>query len=273
MPTGWTLVGLQGGGSSTPCGSQFSQVNGVEGPTAGMNACTCGCSVTAQPTCSGWNVGFDLGGGGCGMAGTPPSMANASSCNTDMYKGGNGGILGQPSYKSLELLYSPNQMGGTCAADSHKDQTAITYSATDHVCTPNTEPCTGNQCMPQFGGGMSVCIASSGTQSCPGTTFTVRHVIGDPATFSCSSGCTCTLTGAACDGVAHLYDNGNCMGDGNTLDIPVGGAMCNNYNAKSDTYGSYSFTASPSTISCSDGGATTVQNLTQANLQTVCCAP
>jgi hypothetical protein len=204
----------------------------------------------------------------CNQSGQPAQMNNSGPCNTDMYTGGT--IL---PYSSLDLSYAPaGPTGGQCAASALTNSGNLTYAAQDRVCVPSTEPCTGSDCTPSFGS-YQVCISASGNQSsCPGSTFTQKHLVGGAATFTCSgSGCTCSVVEGTCTGTMSLWTNNNCTG--NTLVIPADGHCHNESGAGSDSYQSYSYAANTLSSSCSSGGSSSAQNVTQPNEQTICCAP
>jgi hypothetical protein len=271
VPSGWTLVAFAGN-QTTSCPSQSTQSDVYEGPNA-SSACGCNCQVTTMPTCAAgpinvmYDANFNHSPLSCNMAGSPAQMKNQSSCNTDMY--GGGAILG---YKSLDLSYTlPPPTGGQCTASSVETSSALTYAAQDRICTPNTEPCTGNECTPSFGG-LDVCVAANGNMACPGSPFTHQHIVGGAATFTCSgSSCGCSLTGT-CTGTVTLYTSMNCTGGANTtLVIPADGQCHDESAAGSNSYASYSYAANPPPSSCDPTGTSTAQNVTQPNLQTVCC--
>jgi hypothetical protein len=182
-----------------------------------------------------------------------------------------GFYTGNPlGYQSLDLSYSlPAPTGGTCSPSSLTNTNNLTYAAHDTICTPNTEPCTGNECTPSFGS-LDVCITTSGSTSCPGSPFTHQHIVGGPATFTCSgSSCGCQVTGT-CPGSLSLYTSNNCTGTPQS--VPVDGQCLNGSTAfNSNTYGSYEFAAGTPTSSCDPTGTSTAQNVTQPDLQTVCC--
>ena len=174
-----------------------------------------------------------------------------------------------PGYKSLDLAYTPAALtGGTCTPAPLVQSNNLTYASHDRICTPNTEPCTGNECTPSFGSSLTVCIAASGTMACPGAPFTHQHLVGGTASFTCSSTCGCSVTGA-CTGTLTLYTNNNCTGT--TQTIPADGNCQDEASASSDTYGSYHYTAAPVQASCDPSGTSTAQNVVQQNPQTVCC--
>jgi len=233
------------------------------------------CAVSTQPTCPGGPIAvhYDVGGhgGSCGSQGVPASMQASSTCNTDMYTGG--GL--EPGYQSLDLSYTPAPFtGGACTARATANDSNLTYTAHDTICTPSTEPCTsngsGSDCTPSFGTGLQVCITASGNVQCPGTTFTQQHIVGGPATFTCSATCGCSLAGT-CSGTLSLYTNGNCSGT--PQNVPANGTCLPGSIFVSNTYDSYGYAPSPFTATCNDSGTSTPQNLALSNEQTVCCSP
>ena len=270
VPGGWTLVAFAGSqGSSCPVPS--TQTDVYEGPNA-STACVCNCLLMTPPTCpqAPIDVHYDTNQGSpsCGATGAPSQMNDTSAnCNTDMYTGPN-----PYGYSSFDLKYSPTAVptGGQCNSSSLSQPQNVSYSAHDRVCQPNTEPCTGSQCTPSFGS-YQVCITTSGSQSCPGTTFTQQHVVGGAATYTCaSSGCGCNVTAGKCIGTMKLFTDGNCMS--NELDIPADDG-CHNSNTSTDHYNSYKYTPGALLSSCVPTGTSAAQNVMLPGEQTICCAP
>jgi len=229
--------------------------------------------LTTAPTCPQGqpiDVKYDnnQGSPSCGSTGAPSQMGNGSAtCNQDMYTG-----PAPFGYSSLDLEYSPTAVpaGGQCSSSSLSQPGNVSYSAHDRVCQPNTEPCTGGQCTPSFGS-YQVCIAASGSQSCPGTTFTQLHVVGGAVTYTCSSsGCGCNVTAGKCIGTMKLFTDNNCMNG--ELDIPADDG-CHKSNTSTNAFNSYKYTPGPLQSSCAPTGTSAAQNVTQPNEQTICCAP
>ena len=221
-----------------------------------------------MPTCPRGPIdaSFDLGGLTCGVQGKPAQMKNTGPCSTDMWTG-----QSFPDYTRMDLKYSPPAAtGGTCTAQGTPQPLQVTYAASDRVCTPQTPPCTAGRCTPAFGAGIKVCVEATGAVSCPGTPFTEQHLIGGPATFTCSAGCTCQVS-ATCAGTMKLFTDGKCKN--NELDVPADGA-CHNPSHPAKTYGSYQYSpAAPTGVGCAAAGASTAQNLALPDQHTVCCAP
>jgi hypothetical protein len=272
VPTGWTLVAFSGN-QNTACPGQSTQDDVYEGPNT-SSVCSCACALATPPTCPAgpinvkYDENFNHSPLSCNMTGSPAQMKNAAACNTDLY-GGGGGL--PPGYESLDLSYTPAPpTGGMCTPRANTTAGNLTYAAQDRICTPNTEPCTGSDCTPSFGSGWGVCISNSGSQSCPGTPFTVQHIVGGAATFTCSSNsCGCQVTGT-CAGTLTLYTNNNCTGTEQT--VTADGACLNGSTAfNSNTYGSYAYATGTPQASCNPSGTSTAQNVALSNVQTVCC--
>jgi hypothetical protein len=261
-------VGLQSN-QTTACPGQFTQIDVNEGPNT-STACACNCTLQTSPTCPAgaipvkYDANFNHSPLACNLSGSPATMPASTSCSTMNYTGTPIG------YQSLDLEYSlPGITGGSCSASGLSNAGNVTYSAEERVCVPASQQCNGDQCTTPIGNGLNVCIATSGSTSCPGAPFTHQHLVGGAATFTCSStSCTCQPTGT-CGGNVTLYTNTNCTGG--TLSVPVDGMCHNESGAGSNTYGSYEFTASPPTSSCDPSGTSTAQNVGLQNEQTLCC--
>jgi hypothetical protein len=190
-----------------------------------------------------------------------------------MYKGGNGGLA--PSYKDLNLEFSPPPLsGGKCTAAGQGTGT-VNYAAQDRVCAADSSAsggCAGNQCTPSVPSPYQFCVAKAGSQNCPAGSFSQQHLVGTNAQFTCANGsCSCTFPGTCSGGTMALFTDDKCMQG--ELDIAADG-QCHSSNAKSDTYGSYKYTANPpSTTACAGAGTSAAQGVTLANEQTICCVP
>lgn len=270
VPSGWNLVAFAGDQSS-PCPVPSTQIDVDEGPDA-STACLCNCTLTKAPTCPLAPIDDTFDGDGslsCGTTGAPAQNGNASpTCNTDMYTGNIPGL----GYTHLDLEYTPTATptNGTCTKNTVSQPGNITYSSQDRVCKPTSEPCSGVECTPSFGS-YSVCIAASGNQTCPGTTFTQQHVVGGPPTFTCdTSACSCTVTANDCTGTMSLFTDANCKNG--KLDVPADG-KCHASKAPVDNYYSYKYTPGPLGSSCDPAGTSSALNVTLTNEQTICCAP
>jgi len=266
VPSGWSLVAFAGNQTVT-CPAQSTQTDVYEAPNA-STACTCGSIVAAAPTCAAGpiTVKYDQTHltPTCNLSPTPATMADTSSCNTDL----DTGLL----YPTVDISYSPpGPSGGQCTPVPVPLVGNVTYAAQDRICTPDSEPCANGDCKPSFGAGLQVCIAASGSVACPGVPFTEQHIVGGAATFTCSATCTCHLNVGTCAGTVTLYSNNNCTGS--TLAVPANGSCQNESAAGNLTYASYSYAATALTYSSMAGGTSTAQNVTQPGLQTLCCSP
>jgi hypothetical protein len=271
VPSGWNLVGFVGGNPSASCFTGSAGATVYEGPSGG--SCTCGCTLGAPPTCPAGpiDVKYDVHafGGNCNQNGTPATMNNMGACATDMYHPT--GI--EPGYNQLDLEFIPPQTGGPCTTTVTPNQGSVGYSSQDTVCTPSTTTCTPNMpCMPDVPSGYSVCIEQSGDQSCPtGSAFSQKYVVGGAATFTCGTGCNCTLP--PCTGTMKLFANNSC--NGTEYDIPASsaGTCVAPGNMEANDYSSYHYVPDQAPTACSSSGSSSPQNLQLTNPMTLCCAP
>jgi hypothetical protein len=283
IPGGWTPVVLSPD-ENPACPTGFanaSPTDVVEGPNTSA-ACQCSCSVTTQTCENGaiavhWDTGGP-GGGGCGLQGQPQQDNNAppgGSCDTDMYPGGTTPLM--PSYKSIDLQFTPPAFTGACTATGTPTGN-ITYASQDRTCVPDSQAsagCNGNQCTPpNVPGPYKFCIAQGGNHNCPGGaggSFTVQHVVGTGVTLSCSGCGGCTVNGTCSGGTMQLFTDKKCTAG--ELDIPVDD-KCHQTNAQSDTYGSYKYVANaPTGVACQAQGTSTAQGVSLDAEETICCLP
>jgi hypothetical protein len=282
IPTGWQLVAFTTGATaptaSCPNGFAMAQPTNLdEGPIT-SSVCTCAaCQVSQQPTCPTGPIGvsYDVqnlpGSGQCGSTGNPSTQKNASAgnCNTDMYTGGIPGI----SYSNMDLKYTPPAgTGGACGSAGMATGSAG-YAAQDRTCVPDSQAaagCTGNQCTLTLAPPYQVCVFQSGSQTCPGTTFTHAHTAGSTATFTCSS-CGCNVN-TTCAGTMKLFTSNDCSTSGGAKedDIAADGA-CHSANTQTGQYNSYEYDPKAPGVSCTTTGASTAQNVTLQNEETICC--
>jgi hypothetical protein len=278
IPTSWQLVAFTTGASAPtagcPSGFAMTQPTNLdEGPIT-SSTCACGaCSISTQPTCPTGPiaVSYDIGGDQCGTTGTPSTQKNANvgTCNTDMYTGNFPGI----AYSNMDLKYTPpTATGGQCASPGTASG-AITYTAQDRTCVPDSQAsagCSGSQCTLTLAAPYEVCVFQSGSQTCPAGQFSHQHLAGSSATVTCSS-CGCNLT-TSCTGTMKLFTSNDCTTTGGAKedDIAADGA-CHSANTQTGQYNSYEYAPKAPAASCAASGTSTAQNVTLANEETICC--
>jgi hypothetical protein len=273
IPPNWQLAAVAGNRAAA-CPSGFAATPPQdldEGPDA-AGACTCTCSIMADPTCPTGPIGvaFDElnspGAGLCGELSTAMANDPAGGCDNDLSQGN------PPSqYSSLDVEYTPPAATGGQCSSAGTGSGNVTYASQRRACVPDSEQsagCVGNQCTLTLAAPYRVCIVRSGAQTCPGAPFTEQHTVGSGTSFSCST-CGCSLT-ASCEGTMRLFMDGNCKQP--ELDIPAD-AQCHDPNAPNGTYNSYIYLANPPEGVACTTTPSTAQNVALLNEQTLCCTP
>lgn len=197
VPSGWTRYGFAASRSAT-CPTGYAPIDVVESPVAGAGACTCGCSVTAQPSC---NVGAIP----CWVDGT--SQCGSPGANTPNSPSGGCDDYGNTVSVSNHLrLKPPAATGGTCAgsATKHLDQISATQ---ERLCAPQTGACEATLCADA---GVAECISQDGDVACPGAPWTTKHLVGPSADVACGAGCGCASVNATCNGTLTVYTDSAC---------------------------------------------------------------
>jgi hypothetical protein len=263
MPTGFSLVAFNATASAGTCPTGFAAQadDTVEGPSVAPAACTCGCAVTANPTCPVGNlVGkFDSAGSG---------LCDNGGQNIDMTCG-TGGFLGPFGAGNEHRFTPPGATGGACNGSTNKDDTKLSYAAHNRVCQATTLPSCNNQvCPPALGGPFKACIGAPGDVACPANFQ--KHLVGTSATYSCQSTCSCTGVSASCGGKLNYFDSADCSGAAefsyavNDTCVPT--------NAMGSTYSSHIYVnGGPQNIACGKGGASSPSTPQLNQPTTVCC--
>jgi hypothetical protein len=223
--------------------------------------------VQSTPTCAAGavQVWYDLqgttGAGQCALAATPAEMSNspAGGCDTDMFTGSPPTIY----YANLDLRYVPPLVSGGQCASTGQTTGNVSYSSHDRACAADSVTCVGARCTVTAPAPYAVCVAKSGSQSCPGAPFTQQHVVGTIATLTCTLSATCT-------GTMKLFTDNQCKNG--ELDLPADG-LCHATGAPASiSYHSYTYMGSaPAGVACAATGTSTAQDVTLAGEQTVCC--
>jgi hypothetical protein len=261
MPSGFALVAFGTKGAACP-GGFGPGADSVEGPRVDAGACTCACTVTAQPSCAqGQVVGFYGTGGALTCPNSGSTYAN-NGCGTD-------GFLGPFGAGNEHRFTPPPASGGTCSAAAEKDNSKLSYVAEARVCQATLVPqCDGKVCLPSVAP-FQACIATAGDVACPAP-FTTKHLVGSGASFNCSSSCTCGGVTATCRGRVDYYASGNCSGAVG-YSVPVTN-QCLSTNNDGGSYASHLYVANaPLNVACTSGGSATPSAPALNQITTVCC--
>jgi hypothetical protein len=272
VPGGWTLVAFAPNqASSCPAGfASAPSVDVVEGPSAAA-ACTCGaCTVTSTVSCAAGSVaGYNdykstAAAGSCASVDMPSPLANdpPGSCGTDIYQG---------DYSIYDVMYdAPPPSGGTCSAPGVAHNAAVTYTAHDRTCAPDSPQaanCTGDICRPMLPPTYGACIAAPGAQACPQGPLGVQHFVGTSAAFTCAD-CGCAIT-ATCSGTITLFTDTGCTKGANAISSNV----CVPITAKAATYKAYEYVGGTAqNVACQAAGPGSAQDVTLTGEETLCCA-
>lgn len=261
LPSGFSLVAY---GPRSACPTNFTQTSDtVENASVGSGGCTCGCSVTTNPSCS---TGTMVGHFGTAGAGTCPSaggdLANTSLCASD-------GFMGAFAVGNEHRYTPPAPSGGACSAAPNKDATKLAIGASKRLCQATVVPsCNGKVCPPSLTGGFAACIAAAGDVSCP-STFPNKHLVGSSASFTCGAGCTCGVT-ATCSGRLDYYASANCTGMVQ-MSLQVDDACHPTVSADAgDSFASRLWNPTVSNVGCTNGGSTSAST-SLAGETTICC--
>ena len=263
MPSGFSLVAYGATAKGLACPTGFTgPADTVEGPAVGASACTCGCSVTAQPSCAtGMIPGHFAGAGALLCDSVGGSLAN-NGCGTD-------GYLGPFGTGNEHRFTPPPASGGTCQATANKDPGKLTYAAQGRLCQAAVVPeCEGKVCLPAAAAPFRACIAAPGDIACPAG-FAIKHLLGGSASFTCSAGCTCGVT-ATCKGKLSYFATADCSGAvGMTVQVDD---ACHATDAAGASFGSHVYVPfTPANVGCTKTGSTSASAPALSNATTVCC--
>jgi hypothetical protein len=263
LPDDFVLTAYAPDDSGIACPSGFfGGFDTVEGPSVGAGACTCGCTVTAQPSCTGTIVGHFGTGGAMTCPSAGGDLANTTACSTD-------GFLGPFTAGNEHRYKPPAPSGGACTSSLTKSESKLSFAAKGRACLPNAVPvCDGKVCAPALAPPFAACLAHAGDATCP-PSFPNKHLVGSAATFSCSNACTCSVV-STCKGTLNYYTSSDCSGGASPFTVRVDDA-CHATDAASstNTFGSHRFTADPAT--CAKTGSTTALAPTLVDETTFCC--
>jgi hypothetical protein len=261
MPTGFALVAFAGA-TQPACPTGYAQpADVVEGPTTSAGACTCGCSVTTQPSCDGTVATHQdtIGSGLCENVG----VTFASGCGTN-------GFLGPFSAGVEHRFTPPSPTGGACSASGSVHADKIAYASQGRVCPATELPtCDGKICPNAPGAGFGACIAKTGDVACPAP-FSTKHLVGTSASFTCGSGCTCATHATGCTGKFNYYASSDCSGAaGNSVIV---NDTCVSSAKDGNSFASHKYVPDPpSGVTCSTEGTSSPSTPSLAETTTVCC--
>jgi hypothetical protein len=263
-PAMWTRVAFapsaQGscppGFSSSPTAVVFDTTHA----TAGAGTCTCGCSLTALPSCVTGSVTgtYSVFGASCSTT-SPPLSNTTGGCDT-------AGVPTTPIGR-LNVAWNPLPLtGGSCAATPGTHPEQVTFMSHGTTCAADVDAGDAGMHAPYLD-----CIASPGNFPCPAGPLSVAHYVGTGAEVSCAGTCGCTVSGSCSGAQVTYYQGSSCGTSGSTLVMPADGT-CHSLNQTSTTYGSYIYSATVQSPACSVSGTPTATVTGLAAEQTICCA-
>lgn len=263
MPAGFSLVAFGATAKGAACPSGYtSPSDTVEGATLEANACTCGCSVTAQPSCATGKLFGHFDSSGSGVCGSQGGDLANNGCGTDGFLGPFG-PLNEHKYKPAAAS------GGACSASATKNATKLDYAAQGRVCQAATMPeCQGKVCPPSAAAPFRVCIGSAGDVACPAG-FATKHLLGTSASFTCPANCTCGVT-ATCSGKLNYFATGDCSGAVGMF-VLVDDA-CHVTDAAGASFSSHVYVPNPpANVACTKTGSSVPAAPALSQPTTVCC--
>jgi hypothetical protein len=255
IPAGWSLVLFEP--SRDPCPAGLTSNDLVDDPQATASACTCPCSITAQPSCTSGTLqgGFGNASGAAACATKVPPLSISGSGCTQLQPGG-------PAPTSIAIEPLPAS-GGTCTASAVGNTTQVTSSQvrTCDVAGAGAEVvCEGSP-----PAGFSVCIAAAGDMACPsGSIFANRTVVAASETLVCTACSSCTVTGTCSSPLVTYYSDYLCLNAVATF--PADGA-CTQPNWSGNLAG----VEYHATVQASCAGAGSAATFQAISPQTVCC--
>jgi len=258
LPAGWSLVLFEP--NRGPCPAGLPSTDLVDDPQAMASACTCACSITAQPSCTSGTLqgGFGSGTGATCATTAPPLAISGGGC-TQLQPGG-------PAPTAISIQPLP-VTGGTCTASAVGDTTQVTSlqvrtcgvgsgsSGAEAVCEGS--PLTG----------FSACIAAPGDVPCPsGSPFANRTVAAASETLVCTACTGCAVSGTCSSPLVTFYSDYLC--NSAVATFPADGT-CTRPNWTGNLAGvEYQATVQASCSSAGSGATATFQAISP---QTICC--
>ena len=239
---------------STPCPTGTSDTDLVADPgDAGAGACTCGCSVSSQPSCLPASLLSFYNGNGqqtCTVSGVTVQIPDGGGCVTMT-----GNI-------SADIQFDPFvPAGGTCSDVPASDPSKVATSAA-RICTA---PCGSVTCA--AASGFRPCYASSGDVACPNGLE--KHTVGAAPAVVCSCGACSMSVDGGCEGTVTLFKNPDCTNP--VESVPVDGT-CTANQAPGSQVQSVSYAPTLVGLGCK-GGTPSVTSVGLTQPVTVCCPP
>ncbi len=251
IPDGFVPVGLMAQG---PCPQGWSSTDVVTAPAVTDGACSCSCSVTAQPDCTTGSVARsfdDTSSASCTQPATT-FQANGGTCTSV-----GGALYLNHAHYAVEPA-AP--VGGTCTYTSQVDSSKVT-STPERLCAPPTT-CLGALC------GQNVCVSKAGDVACP-SAFSHKTLVGGSATATCTA-CTapCAVT-AKCTGTLGFFTDSACSST--PVSFTADGTCNTNPTSNIGPYDYYSYTGSVASAACSGTPPTSPGTPSLNSPTTVCC--
>ncbi len=252
------------------CAGAYDQLayDGTGSPIAPDALCTCACAPPTGVTCADPPLSI-YSGNGCGTTCATAGQPIHGTC-TALDTGTCGGA-------ARYAIGPSTAQGGSCAPEADAMVPAPAWNARARLCASSTPPpglgCSGgNVCAPgpelPFQTN-TVCIARSGSWSCPNAYPAQRTYFGSSTDSSGCSPCVCgSVSGASCDGGAvDLYGSATCTGSPSTTPLPqgctkLGGVAAGVFSAPTPTGGG-----------CVPEGGAPSGSFTPASPTTLCCTP
>jgi hypothetical protein len=260
VPTGWSLVVYDVGGSTCPTGFAAHSVHGT--PVVGADACPCTCAVTQPGSCAQGTLST-MAGQGLGNVCAQPWLSVAiagSGCTPAQVPGGGG------APRTFQAFPLPGQ-GGTCSDAVQPDATKVSAPVALYCDVPGTSA--DAVCDGAAPTGFASCIARNGMTACPqGTPFVQRHLVEDSAALQCSACSACSVATTCASAVLTTYTDPACSSQGTPLTVDgtcttLGGGGGGMFNVAAVTY------AAAASSTCTQGTSTPAAQL--ANPRTICC--
>ncbi len=258
LPAGWSLVLFEP--SRDPCPAGLASTDLVDDPQAMASACTCTCSITAQPSCTSGTLQAAVGSGtGAACTTTAPPLAISGAGCTQLQPGG-------PAPAAISIQPLP-VTGGTCTASAVGDTTQVTALQVRTCSIGNASGGSGAEatCEGSPPTGFSACVVAPGDVPCPsGSPFAKRTVAAASETLVCTACTGCSVSGTCSSPLVTFYSDYLC--NNAVATFPADGT-CTRPNWTGNLAGvEYQATVQPS---CAGSGATaTFQAISP---QTVCC--